>query len=226
MKTVLIIGGSKGIGNAIINVLKDTHKVINMSRTAPEAHPNIQHYTVDVLQDELPDLNDEIHGLVFCPGSINLKPIGRLSLDEFRQDFEINVLSAVKVIQKYINVLKNNDGSVVLFSTVATQLGMPFHASVAASKSAVEGLTKSLAAEYATKVRFNCIAPTVTDTTLAARLLRNEKQREHMEMRHPLKKFLHPDEVAGLASYLLSDGPSSISGQVFPIDAGLVSLKV
>lgn len=226
MKTIVIVGGSKGIGNAILNGLKDSHKIINMSRTAPAAHPNVQHYSMDVLENELPDLGDELHGLVFCPGSINLKPIGRLSLEEFKNDFEINVLSAVKVIQKYINTLKNNNASVVLFSTVATQLGMPFHASVAASKSAVEGLTKSLAAEYATKVRFNCIAPTVTDTTLAERLLRNDKQRDHMEQRHPLKKFLNPEEVAALANYLLSEVSSGISGQVIPIDAGIVSLKV
>ncbi len=226
MKTILIVGGSKGIGKAIINALKETHKIINFSRSEGVSHSNITNYNVDVLQEELPEITEEINGLVFCPGSINLKPINRLSLDDFRNDFEINVVSAVKVIQKYITSLKNNDGSVVLFSTVATKLGMPFHASVSASKSAVEGLTKSLAGEFATKVRFNCIAPTVTDTTLAEKLLRNEKQRENMEARHPLKKFLKPEEVASLATYLLSDSSSAISGQVFPIDAGMVSLKL
>lgn len=226
MKTILVVGGSKGIGNAIINQLKDTHKIINFSRSEVDSHPNITHYSVDITQDDLPDLNEDIHGLVYCPGSINLKPVNRLSLDDFRNDFEINVIGAVKVIQKYINQLKNNDASVVLFSTVATKLGMPFHASVAASKSAVEGLTKSLAGEFATKVRFNCIAPTVTDTSLAEKLLRNEKLKENMENRHPLKKYLKADEVASLASYLLSDASTAISGQVFPIDAGIVSLKL
>ncbi len=226
MKNILVIGGSKGIGGAIVNALKDTHGIINLSRTVPEAHTNITHYSIDVLEDELPEIEDDIHGLVFCPGSINLKPINRLSLDDFRNDFEINVIAAVKVIQKYIKSLKNNNGSVVLFSTVATKLGMPFHASVAASKSAVEGVTKSLAGEFATKVRFNCIAPTVTDTSLAEKLLRNDKQRENMEMRHPLKKFLKAEDVASLAAYLLSDAAAAISGQVFPIDAGIVSLKL
>ncbi len=226
MKTILIIGGSRGIGKAIIELLKDTHKIINFSRSKAENHPNINFYSVDVLEDELPDITDDINGLVFCPGSINLKPINRLNLDDFRNDFEINVVSAVKVIQKYINPLKNNNGSVVLFSTVATKLGMPFHASVSASKSAVEGLTKSLAGEFATKVRFNCIAPTVTDTSLAKKLLRNEKQRENMEMRHPLKRYLKAEEVASLAVYLLSDKLSAVSGQIFPIDAGIVSLKL
>lgn len=226
MKTILVVGGSKGIGKAIIDSLQESHKIINFSRTEATSHINVTHYSLDVLQDELPALETEISGLVFCPGSINLKPIGRLSLEDFKADFEINVVAAVKVIQKYINTLKNNQGSVVLFSTVATRLGMPFHASVAASKSAVEGLTKSLAGEFATKVRFNCIAPTVTNTSLAEKLLRNEKQQENMKMRHPLKKYLEPKEVASLASYLLSDHSSAISGQVFPLDAGIVSLKL
>ncbi len=226
MKTILIVGGSKGIGKATVEALKENHKIINFSRSEGDSHSNVTNHSIDVLQDELPEIEEDIHGLVFCPGSINLKPINRLSLDDFRNDFEINVVSAVKVIQKYIKSLKNNNGSVVLFSTVATKLGMPFHASVSASKSAVEGLTKSLAGEFATKVRFNCIAPTVTDTTLAEKLLRNEKQRESIQMRHPLKKFLKPEEVASLATYLLSDVASAISGQVFPIDAGIVSLKL
>ncbi len=225
MKTILVVGGSKGIGKALIDVLKETHKIINISRNEVETHKNITHYSLDVLNEELPDI-DDINGLVYCPGSINLKPIGRLKLDDFREDFEINVVAAVKIIQKYINPLKNNNGSVVLFSTVAAKMGMPFHASVAASKSAVEGVVKSLAAEFATKIRFNCIAPTVTDTTLAARLLRNDKQRDGMKQRHPLQKILEPTEVASLAAYLLSDVASSISGQVFPIDAGIVSLKL
>ena len=225
MKTILIVGGSKGIGKALVDDLKDTHNIINFSRNEIEPHENITDYSLDVLNDELPEIG-EIDGLVSCPGSINLKPIGRLKLDDFREDFEINVISAVKVIQKYVKLLKTNNGSVVLFSTVATKMGMPFHASVAASKSAVEGLAKSLAAEYATSIRFNVIAPTVTDTPLAARLLRNDKQKEVMKDRHPLKTYLEGSDVASLASYLLSDKSKAISGQVFPIDAGIVSLKL
>ncbi len=225
MKTILIVGGSKGIGNALLEDLKDTHKIINFSRNDIEPHENITHYSLDVLNEDLPEIED-LDGLVYCPGSINLKPIGRLKLDDFREDFEINVVSAVKIIQHYIKALKNNLGSVVLFSTVATKLGMPFHASVSASKSAVEGLAKSLAAEYASSVRFNVIAPTVTDTPLASRLLRNDKQKEMMKDRHPLKIYLESSDVASLASYLLSEKSKAISGQVFPIDAGIVSLKL
>lgn len=225
MKTILVIGGSSGIGKAIIKNLIDTHNVINISRSKPDEQLNLTHYSCDVLKDELPDL-EELDGLVYCPGSINLKSFSRLKLEDFTEDFNINVLGAIKVLKAYEKLLIKNNGSVVLFSTVASFLGMPFHASIATSKSAVEGLTKSLAAEYVTKVRFNAIAPTVTDTPLAARLLRNEKQKESLENRHPLKKYLKPEEVANLASYLLSDNASSITGQIIPIDAGIVSVKI
>ncbi|MCG8733879.1 SDR family NAD(P)-dependent oxidoreductase [Tenacibaculum finnmarkense] len=225
MKTIVVVGGSSGIGKAIVNKLKDTHKIINISRTAPEEHENVTHYSCDVLNDELPVLED-INGLVYCPGSINLKSFTRLKVADFKTDFEINVIGAINTLKAYETSLAKNNGSVVLFSTVASVLGMPFHASIATSKSAVEGLTKSLAAEYATKIRFNAIAPTVTDTPLAKRLLRNEKQQESMQDRHPLKKYLTPQEVAGLASYLLSEDASSITGQIIPMDAGIVSVKL
>lgn len=225
MKTLVIIGGSKGIGRAIINSLQDTYSIINISRTGIETTTNITHHTLNVLEDQLPDI-DAINALVYCPGSINLKALTRLELDDFKNDFNINVLGAIKTIKHYEKALIQGQGSVVLFSSVATQMGMPFHASIATSKAALEGLTKSLAAEYATKIRFNIIAPTITDTPLAARLLRNDKQRETMNERHPLKSILDPKEVAALTKYLLSSDAKSISGQTFPIDAGITSLKL
>jgi 3-oxoacyl-[acyl-carrier protein] reductase len=227
MKTIVIIGGSKGIGRAILNTLVDTHKVINISRTSPElSHANLIHHTCDIIKDELPEI-ESLDGLVYCPGSINLKPISTLSLDDFKDDFEINVLGAVKVIQKYLNVLKKgNKPSILLFSTVASKLGMPYHASIATSKSGVEGLVKSLGAELAPTIRINAIAPTVTNTDLASKLLRNDKMIEIITERHPLKKFLNPEEVAGMAAFLLSDKAASMSGQVLEMDCGIVSFKI
>jgi 3-oxoacyl-[acyl-carrier protein] reductase len=227
MNTIIVVGGSKGIGNAIVTSLLSSYKVVNISRTAPEqTHENLTHYGCDVINDELPDL-ESVDGLVYCPGSINLKPIKRLSLDDFKADFEINVLGAVRTIQKYLPALKNgNKPSIVLFSTVAAKLGMPFHASVAASKSAVEGLTKSLGAELAPTIRVNAIAPTVTDTELASKLLRNERMIENMNERHPLKRYLQPQEVAAMAEFLLSEKAASLSGQVFEMDCGIVSFKI
>ena len=227
MKKIIIIGGSKGIGKAITeNLLKD-HQVVNISRTSPNfQHANLSHFTCDVLTGDLPEI-EAADGLIYCPGSINLKPFNRLSVEDFKTDFEINVIGAVKCLQAYTKALaKSESASVVLFSTVATKLGMPFHASVATAKSAVEGLTKSVAADLAPKIRVNAIAPTITDTELAAKFLRNERMIESTIQRHPLKKYLEPSEVAAMAEYLISDVSKSISGQIFNLDCGIVSLKL
>ncbi|WP_299117356.1 SDR family NAD(P)-dependent oxidoreductase [uncultured Winogradskyella sp.] len=227
MGKYIVVGGSKGIGNAIVNNLLKNHEVINISRTEPENnHHNLTHLSCDIVSGDLPDIN-EADGLVYCPGSINLKPINRLSLEDFKNDFEINVIGAVKTVQKYLSALKNgNNPSIVFFSTVASDLGMPFHASVAASKSAVEGLTKSLGAELAPTIRVNAIAPTVTDTDLASKLLRNDRMIENMKERHPLKKYLQPQEVADMATFLLSDKAAALSGQIFKMDCGITSFKI
>ncbi|WP_299017428.1 SDR family oxidoreductase [uncultured Polaribacter sp.] len=227
MKNIVIVGGSKGIGQAIVNSLVENNRIINISRSEPSlSHANLTHISCDVISDDLPEI-DAIDTLIYCPGSINLKPIARLKLDDFRQDFEINVIGAVKIIQHLLTKLKNgNSPSILLFSTVATKLGMPFHASVAAAKSGVEGITKSLGAELAPTIRVNAIAPTVTDTDLASKLLRNERMIENITERHPLKKFLKPEEVADLATFLVSDKAKSISGQIFELDCGIVNFKI
>lgn len=227
MKTIVVIGGSKGIGLSIVKLLTPSHKVISISRSMSNIeHENLTHYSVDVLSEELPDIS-EVDGLVYCPGSINLKPISRLKIEDFRNDFEINVIGAVKVIQKYARVMKDSQHpSIVLFSTVAVKLGMPFHASIATAKAGVEGLVKSLGAEFAPKIRINAIAPTVTDTELAAKLLRNERMIENITERHPLKKFLSPDEVAEMALFLLSHKTASMSGQILEMDCGIVNFKI
>tara|TARA_B100000900_G_scaffold82144_1_gene66363 strand:+ start:886 stop:1569 length:684 start_codon:yes stop_codon:yes gene_type:complete len=227
MKKIIVVGGSRGIGKAIIHALLPTHQIINISRSVPEySHANLLHHSCDVITEDLPEIN-EADGLIYCPGSINLKPFKRLSLEDFRTDFEINVMGAVKAIQTYTPALSKSDsGSIVLFSTVATALGMPFHASIATAKSAVEGLTKSVAADLAPNIRVNAIAPTITQTDLAAKLLRSERMVENTIQRHPLKKFLAPSEVASMAAYLISDNSKSISGQVFKLDCGIVSLKI
>ena len=227
MRDILIIGGSKGIGNAVLQQQLEQNNVFNISRTEPDvSHSNLTHFGLDVLQDELPDI-ENIDTLIYCPGSINLKPISGLSVDDFRNDFEINVIGAVKVIQKYLTVLKKgNQPSIVLFSTVAVKLGMPFHASIATAKAGVEGLVKSLGAELAPTIRVNAIAPTITETSLSASILRNDRMKENMTERHPMKSYLKPDEVANMVDFLISEKASSISGQIFEMDYGLVSFKI
>jgi 3-oxoacyl-[acyl-carrier protein] reductase len=227
MKNIVIIGGSKGIGNAIVSQMVENNLVYNISRSAPTiSNSNLKHFELNVLEDELPEI-ENIDVLIYCPGSINLKPIMSLSVDDFRNDFEINVIGAVKAIQKYLPALKKgNNPSIVLFSTVAAKLGMPFHASIATAKSGVEGLVKSLGAELAPTVRVNAIAPTITETSLSANILRNDRMKENMVERHPMKGYLKPEEVSGMAQFLISDSAKSISGQIFEMDYGIVSFKL
>lgn len=227
MRTILVVGGSRGIGKEVVNKLLPENKVVSISREASDLdHVNLTQIEMDAVKGELPEL-EEVDGLVYCPGTINLKPFSRLSEEDFLNDFEINVLGAVRVLKAYEkNLKKSAQASVVLFSTVASDMGMTFHSSVAISKSGVEGLAKSLAAEWAPKIRVNAIAPTITDTTLASKILRNDAIREKMKERHPLKKILDPTEVAELAVYLLSNGSRSITGQVLKMDAGMLSIKV
>jgi 3-oxoacyl-[acyl-carrier protein] reductase len=228
MRTIVIVGGSKGIGNAILtSQLNLNNKVYNISRTVPENnHVNLTHYNCDVLNDELPDI-EFVDTLIYCPGSVNLKPISTLTVEDFRADFEINVIGVVKTIKKYLKPLKNgNNPNILLFSTVAAKLGMPYHASVAASKSAIDGLTKSLGAELAPIIRVNAIAPTVTDTDLVSKILRNDKMKEVIAEKHPLKRYLAPSDVAALADFLISENSSTISGQIFNLDCGIVTFKL
>ncbi len=227
MKTILVVGGSKGIGREVVNKLIPNNKVVSISREESDlSHENLTQLQTDAVKGDLPDL-EEVDGLVYCPGTINLKPFSRLTDDDFRSDFDINVMGAVRVLQRYEKVLKKSDqGSVVLFSTVAADMGMTFHSSVAVSKAGVEGLTKSLAAEWVPRIRVNAIAPTITDTSLAEKILRNDAMRDKMKERHPLKRILNPSEVAELCVYLLSDGSASITGQVLKLDAGMLSVKV
>ncbi|WP_281228298.1 SDR family NAD(P)-dependent oxidoreductase [Flavobacterium aquiphilum] len=227
MQNIVIIGGSKGIGSAILLQQLENNKVYNISRSAPDVtHPNLIHYPISVLEDDLPEI-EPVDVLIYCPGSITLKPILSLNLDDFRNDFEINVIGAVKAIQKYLPALKKgNNPSIVLFSTVAAKLGMPFHASIATAKAGIEGLVKSLGAELASVVRVNAIAPTITETSLSANILRNDRMKENMMERHPMKNYLKPNEVAEMANYLISENAKSISGQIFEMDYGIVSFKL
>ena len=225
MEKLLIVGGSKGIGKAILSQQIQKRPCINISRTRPDLAGSYDHYGRDILQDEIPEL-DELSCMIYCPGSINLKPIGSLKEQDFQDDFAINVLGAVRVIRKYHRQLKRaKNASFVLFSTVAVKQGMAFHGSVAAAKGAVEGLARSLASEFAPSIRVNVIAPTITDTPLAANLLRNEEMIQKMKDRHPLKRIIDPEEIAALVDFLISEMAIGMSGQVLKVDAGITSIR-
>lgn len=223
---VLIVGGSSGVGAAMLQKLSGQKTIINFSRRQPQiSGPDLTHHSLDVLRDTLPSI-EALSGLVYCPGNILLKPFRSLDSDDFDTALDINLKGAVRVIQQYEKALKKSDNAaIVLFSTVAVGQGMPFHACVAAAKGAVEGLARALAAEFAPTIRVNVIAPTITDTPLASHILRNEKAVEKARERHPLRRIAAPAELAGMASFLLSDESASITGQVIGIDAGLSTLR-
>jgi len=231
MKTYVVFGGSRGIGAALVSILlKDGHSVLNVSRNdSEENHVNLSHHSLDVLEqnwDSLPALQ-EIHGLAYCPGSIDLKPLRRVSVEDMEEAMDVNLYGALKAIQwAYPVMRKTPNAAVVLFSTVAVSQGMPFHTVVASAKGAVEGFTKSLAAEFAPKVRVNCIAPSLTDTELAGDLLRDDKRREASAERHPLKRIGQREDIAHAAQYLLGEESSWVTGQVLHVDGGMSSIRV
>ncbi|MFM7823251.1 MAG: SDR family NAD(P)-dependent oxidoreductase, partial [Bacteroidota bacterium] len=206
------------------------HSVTTLSRRNETdlSISGITHLQADVTnaQTPLPEISSPINGLVYCPGSITLKPFRSLKADDFINDFQINLLGAVRCIQQYLpRLLETSNPSIVLFSTVAVQSGMAFHASVSAAKGAVEGFGKALAAELAPKVRVNVIAPSLTATPMAEKLTNSEAKLKASEERHPLKRIGQPDEIASMAKYLLSPEAAWVTGQVFHIDGGMSSLK-
>lgn len=227
-KNILLIGGSRGIGLAMAQELSKENNVFIASRSNEQlAHINVTHIPFDATTEEL-DLSlvpDEVHSFCYCPGSINLKPFKMISLDIFEQDMQLNFFSLVRVVKSVIPRMAEN-ASMLFFSTVAVSKGMPFHTSVAAAKGAIEGFAKSLAAEYAPKIRINVVAPSLVDTPLAKRLLNNDRKKELMAERHPLKRVGQATDIANIAIFLLNDTSSWITGQVIGVDGGIGNLNI
>jgi NAD(P)-dependent dehydrogenase (short-subunit alcohol dehydrogenase family) len=224
MSKTLIVGGTKGIGLEIANLMADKECVIFSRSENSNDNSKHSHYQIDILNNNYPEI-DNLSTIIYCPGTINLKPFRSLKEADFDHDFNINVKGAVKVIQHYQRIIsKADNASILLFSTVAVSQGMPFHASIAASKGAVEGLTKSLAAEFAGKIRVNCIAPTITNTPLASGILRNEEAIKRSNDRHPTKRINNVSDGASTALFLLQN--NNITGQIINVDGGMSTLKV
>ncbi len=228
-KNILVIGSNSSIAKKLIDMeLKEGNHIFSISRKGFELeNTNFHHQILDVLEENIPEdfLPDSIDGMVYFPGTINLKPFKALKQNVILSDIRINVLGAVNVIQQVLKKLSLGS-SVLLFSSVAVRLGMPYHSSVAISKGAVEGLTISLASELAPKVRVNCVAPSLTSTNMASRFIDTEEKLNSMKNRHPLKSIGQPEDLAYLISYLLSDKSKWVTGQVISVDGGLSNLKM
>ncbi|MFM2155405.1 MAG: hypothetical protein RL516_154 [Bacteroidota bacterium] len=226
MKNILLIGAASAIAKKLNEDLNQkNYTVYTISRTPLESS---NHFTYEgsIIDCELPAFDIPLDGLVYFPGTINLKPFKSLKTSDVQQEFEINALGAFRCIQHYIkNLTMAENASVVLFSSVAAQTGMPFHSSISISKAAVEGLTRSLAAELAPKIRVNCIAPSLTETPLAGRLINTPEKIEQSGKRHPLQRIGNTNDIASMAAFLLSDDSSWMSGQVLKIDGGMSTLK-
>lgn len=227
-KNILLIGGSHGIGLEMAKTLSKEYQVTIASRSKEGLEAlDVKHIVFDALTDDLnlDQLPEEIHAFAYCPGSINLKPFKMMSLDTFHEDMQLNFFGLVKVVKQIIPKMVEGS-SMVFFSTVAVGTGMPFHTSVAAAKGAIEGFAKSMAAEYAPKIRVNVVAPSLVDTPLATRLLNNDRKREMMSERHPLKRVGEASDIANIALFLLGDNSTWMTGQIVGVDGGMSTLNV
>lgn len=228
-KNILIVGGSSGIGLDTIKKLAEKgNDIYSVSRREPDA-PLKEHLSLDITQDIIPKsfIPERLDGLVYCPGTINLRPFKSLKVEDYQNDMEVNFFGAIKVIKACLSALKKSDqASIVLFSTVAVKQGMPFHASIASAKGAIEGLTMSLAAEFSPKIRVNCIAPSLTNTPLAAKILSSPERIENSNKRHPLKRIGEAEDLSSAVEFLIGNASSWMTGQVLNIDGGMSSLRV
>lgn len=221
----LVVGASRGIGAAVAKKLRSAgHEVL---ATARQPDGDETTFAFDAA-DPTPSLAlpEKLDGLVYCPGTVNLKPFHRLSSEEIQRDLEVNTLGAVRLLQLALPALKKSErASVVLFSTVAVGTGMPMHASIALAKGAIEGLARSLAAEWAPRIRVNVIAPSLTDTPLVAQLVSTPERREASASRHPLKRIGDAEETAAWVEHLLGPAAGFMTGQIIRLDGGMSSLR-
>jgi 3-oxoacyl-[acyl-carrier protein] reductase len=227
MKTFLLVGANSAIAKACNTILQASGaQTIGLSRGKLDGF-NIAHQLIDYNKVNLPVIEDPIDGLVYFPGTINLKPFHRMSKEEFVHDFNVNTIGAAEVLQTYFpNLKKGIQPSVVLLSSVAAQTGLPFHSSISMAKAAIEGLTFALAAEWAPTIRVNAVAPSLTESPLSERFLSSPEKTEAAKNRNPMKKVGSTQEIAEAICFLLNDSSSWMTGQVLAVDGGYGKLRL
>ena len=229
VKNILIVGASSGIGEALKLKLESSDcQIFTAGRNVISSSGHVTFEASSSEQFIYPsDWPSELHGLVYCPGTINLKPFARLSQKDFLAYFQVNVLGFVTILQACLPALKRSNGaSIVVFSTVASNIGLSFHASIAAAKGGLQAMAISLASELApNKIRVNVVAPSLTETPLAIGLLNTPEKMEASAKRHPLQRIGNVNDMASAAEYFLGDGASWITGQVLVVDGGMSKLK-
>lgn len=232
-KTYLLVGATSGIGQRVAaRLIEDDATVHALSRRADQGQESprlMAHANCDVAREDatFPEIEGPLDGLAYFPGTITLRPFHLLRRADFLNDLELNYLGAVRTLQRYLPQLKKApSASVVLMSTVAVQTGIPFHASIAGAKGAIEGLTRALAAELAPKIRVNAVAPSLTDTPLAQSLLNQAAKRDAAAKRHPLRRVGEVEDIAAAVCFLLSEQSSWITAQVLSVDGGLSRVRL
>ena len=231
----LIFGATGSIGSSLAEQLKNSGNEIHLVARNQDDVNSIANkldcsYTVaNVLEDGFiekvkSDISD-IKGVAYCIGSIDLKPLKMTNEQDFNKCMKLNLYSAIEVIKGYQESLKKNKGSIVLFSTVAAQRGFTNHAIIASAKAAVEGLTVTLAAEFAPNIRVNCIAPSLTKSKIAAPMLKNSVIADGIARAHPLKRLGEGKDSASLAKFLITEDSSWVTGQIIAVDGGRSKLS-
>jgi 3-oxoacyl-[acyl-carrier protein] reductase len=222
MKNILLVGANSDSAKSLIEQYSDKYNFIKLSRNAIDSevdkfdiNNSATYYSSDIRYD----------GLIYFPGTINLRPFKSLKINDFYNDFDINVMGLVRILKFYIPYF--NDGcSIVFVSSIAAKVGLPYHSSISISKSALVGLCKALAAEYAPKFRLNCISPSLFRSKMSERILKNNTAEERIKNNNPLKKIGSTKDIASLLNFLLSNDSKWITGQDISVDGGISSLKL
>lgn len=226
-KKILIIGAASTVAQTLVKQLcQSEYDVLLISRENVSIEQCVSYQGNPCEEGSLPEIEGAIDGIVYFPGTLNLKPFGNLEIEDFRRDMEVNFFGAVNVIKTYEkNIRESEHGSIVLISSVAALIGMPFHTSISAAKSAIEGFSRSLAAEFAPKIRVNCIAPTITKTKLTEKLVGTDDKAQEFAKRHPMHSINTPEDLGQMIEFLLSEKSAMITAQILRVDGGYSTIS-